>query len=64
MAVKLPGDATSVEDMWKMLLQGRCAAGVFPEDRLNADAYYHPDPDHGGTVSHPSFHLVYSITFA
>jgi acyl transferase domain-containing protein len=50
MATKLPGDATSVDKTWEMLLRGRCAAGPFPKDRLNADAYYHPDPDHGGTV--------------
>lgn len=50
MAAKLPGDASSVDQFWKMLLQGRSAATSFPKERLNADAFYHPDPDHGGTV--------------
>lgn len=50
MAVKFPQDASSVEGFWQMLLDGRSSLTEIPKDRMNIDAYYHPDKDHFGTV--------------
>ena len=43
LAVKFPQEASSIEGFWSMLAQGRCAMTDFPSDRLNIDAFYHPD---------------------
>jgi hypothetical protein len=51
LAVKFPQDATSQESFWQMLLDGRSAMTEVPKNRMNIDAYYHPDKDHVGTVS-------------
>jgi acyl transferase domain-containing protein len=37
--------------LWEFLLKGRSAHTPFPKDRINPDGHYHPDPEHGGTVS-------------
>ena len=49
-SLKFPQEATSVEGFWKMLLEKRCAMTEWPEDRLNIDAFYHPDNTQRGTV--------------
>jgi acyl transferase domain-containing protein len=51
MATRFPQDATTTENLWAFLLKGRNAYTPFPKDRINADGHYHPDPEHGGTVS-------------
>ncbi len=51
MATRFPQDADNNENLWKFLLQGRSAHAPFPKDRINPDGHYHPDPEHGGTVS-------------
>jgi acyl transferase domain-containing protein len=51
MATRFPQDATTTENLWKFLLEGRNAYSPFPEDRIDARGHYHPDPEHGGTVS-------------
>ena len=57
MATRLPQEATSNENLWKFLLKARSAHTPFPKDRINSDGHYHPDPEHGGTVSFQSgFH--------
>lgn len=48
--LKFPGDATSPEAFFDMLLQGRSALTDIPKDRYNIDAFYHPDPDRAGAV--------------
>ncbi|WQF87991.1 Putative Acyl transferase domain superfamily, GroES-like superfamily, alcohol dehydrogenase [Colletotrichum destructivum] len=45
LSVKFPQDATSPEEFWEMLREGRSAASKVPEDRFNVDAFYHPDPN-------------------
>ncbi len=50
-SLRFPQDATSVDSFWKMLMEGRCTATGFPEDRLSAAAIYHPDGTRRGTVS-------------
>lgn len=44
-SLKLPGGATSTEAFWDMIMNRRCVTKEFPEDRLNIDAFYHPDSD-------------------
>jgi len=42
-SLKLPGEATSADNFWDMLLAGRSAASEFPANRLNLKGHYHPD---------------------
>ena len=54
LAFEFPQGATSVEAFWQMLCEGRSAATDFPQDRLNIDAFYHPDESRPNSVSPPS----------
>lgn len=49
-AAKFAKDATSVEDLWDVLREGRSTWSTIPKTRFNHEAFYHPDPEHGGTV--------------
>jgi hypothetical protein len=48
---RFPGDATSPDNLWKLISEGRSAHGTFPKDRFNIDAFYHPAGERQGTVS-------------
>lgn len=48
--LKFPGDATSPESFFEMLLEGRSALSDIPKERYNIDAFYHPDPERAGAV--------------
>ncbi|PZD41177.1 Polyketide synthase modules protein [Pyrenophora tritici-repentis] len=50
LAFKFPQDATSEAAFWQMLCEGRSASTEFPRDRLNIDAYYHPDEARPSTI--------------
>lgn len=50
MACKFPQDADSPEKLWGVLMQCRSTMTPFPPERINEDAFYHPDVEHGGTV--------------
>ena len=54
MATRFPQEATSNESLWNFLLKARSAHTQFPKDRINSKGHYHPDPEHGGTVSYES----------
>lgn len=47
---RFPGDVTSGEKLWNMLVEKRSAQTEVPADRFNVDAFYHPDADRYGTV--------------
>lgn len=49
-SLKFPQDATSPEAFWKMMLEKRCAMTEWPKDRLNLEAFYHPDGNRPDTV--------------
>ncbi|ERF71956.1 hypothetical protein EPUS_06515 [Endocarpon pusillum Z07020] len=48
---EFPQEATSTESFWQMLCEGRCASTEFPKDRINIDAFYHPDRSRNSTVA-------------
>ena len=47
---RFPGTATSPEDLWDMIAQGRDAWSKIPESRFNHQAFYHPDAGRNGAV--------------
>ena len=51
MGFRGPADATSVENLWKMISEGREGRSEIPKDRWNNEAFYHPNSARNGTVS-------------
>lgn len=51
MSCRFPGDATTPERLWEMCANAREAWSEWPADRFNQDAFLHPNPERGGTVS-------------
>lgn len=43
MSFKFPGGAETSDEFWKLLVEKRNVASKVPEDRFNADAFWHPD---------------------
>jgi hypothetical protein len=65
MSFRGPADATSVENLWKMIIEGREGWSKIPKDRWNNDAFYHPDNTRHGTVSiqaNPTFTPMLALT--
>lgn len=54
-------DASDPEKFWEFLLTARQATTPVPKDRFNSEAFYHPDPEHGGSVRFPMelLHFMY-----
>jgi acyl transferase domain-containing protein len=50
MGCRFPGDATSPEELWELLVNGRNAWSEFPKDRINIDGFYHPSGGRQGSV--------------
>lgn len=57
-SVRYPQDADNADRFWNFLLQARESSSSFPEDRINAKGFYHPDPNHGGTVCTHSLSML------
>jgi acyl transferase domain-containing protein len=51
MACRLPGGASTPSKFWEMIANKRSGRSEIPKSRMNVDAFYHPDPDRGGSVS-------------
>ena len=49
---RFPGDVDSLEKFSQFCAKGEEAWSEFPKDRLNADAWYHPNTDKSGSVGH------------
>jgi hypothetical protein len=58
MGFRGPGDATHVEKLWKMILEGREARSQIPESRWNSHAFYHPDHGRHGTINVQGGHFL------
>ncbi|KAJ5668938.1 Acyl transferase/acyl hydrolase/lysophospholipase [Penicillium macrosclerotiorum] len=58
LATKFPQHATTTEALWEQLLQARSTWSSIPKERFNAEAFYHPDPDHGGTFHVQGGHFL------
>ncbi|KAI1383543.1 putative polyketide synthase [Hypoxylon trugodes] len=39
-SIKFPGDATTPENLWKMMVEKRCSSTEFPAGRLNPNGFY------------------------
>ncbi|EEP78083.1 hypothetical protein UREG_02932 [Uncinocarpus reesii 1704] len=57
-ATRFAQEATSADRFWELLLRARQAATPFPKERFNANAFYHPDPEHGGTFYVKGAHFL------
>ncbi|KAL8962774.1 MAG: hypothetical protein Q9193_000876 [Seirophora villosa] len=57
-SLKFPAAATSEERFWKMMLEKRCASKDYPSDRMNIDAFYHPNPQKLDRISTRGAHLL------
>ena len=49
-SLRFPGEATSADEFWKILIEAKVTASEFPPERLNHDAFYSADPAAMGTV--------------
>ncbi|KAL9639081.1 MAG: hypothetical protein Q9204_001255 [Flavoplaca sp. TL-2023a] len=59
MAVKFPGDATSPESFWQMLVNRQSAMSEVPKDRFNIDAFYnHSGNYEPGTMNARGGHFI------
>ncbi|KAF4989527.1 hypothetical protein FGRMN_9063 [Fusarium graminum] len=56
--LRFPGDATSPEELWKVLERGESQWTEFPKNRLNIDGYYHPGGDRQGSISFRGAHFI------
>ncbi|TVY30663.1 Lovastatin diketide synthase [Lachnellula hyalina] len=50
LAFEFPQEATSEDAFWQMICEGRSASTDFPKERLNIDAFYHPDVSRNSTL--------------
>lgn len=49
-SLRMPQDAVTPQAFWTMLEEKKCAMTDWPKDRINVDAFYHPDHDRRDTV--------------
>nr|A0A348HAX6.1 RecName: Full=Highly reducing polyketide synthase phiA; Short=HR-PKS phiA; AltName: Full=Phomoidride biosynthesis cluster protein A [fungal sp. ATCC 74256]BBG28498.1 putative polyketide synthase [fungal sp. ATCC 74256] len=49
MSFRGPGDATNVENLLKMVAEGRESRSKIPKHKWNHEAFYHPDPSRYGS---------------
>ncbi|KAI0415487.1 lovastatin nonaketide synthase [Xylaria grammica] len=57
-AFEFPQGATSEDNFWQMLYEGRSACTEFPSNRLNIDSFYHPDQNRPSTIPLRGGHFV------
>ncbi|KAK2617040.1 hypothetical protein QQS21_000134 [Conoideocrella luteorostrata] len=47
---EFPQEASSSDQFWQMICEGRSASTEFPGDRLNIQTFYHPDESRHSTI--------------
>jgi acyl transferase domain-containing protein len=62
LACRFPQDATNIETLWQCLLAGRSMATRIPEEKINTNGFYHPDPEHGGSIYMDVGHFLVDST--
>jgi acyl transferase domain-containing protein len=55
---RFPGDASSPDKLWEMLVQGRSALKDVPKERYDVDAYYHPHAERQGAQNFKAAHFM------
>ena len=50
---RFPGEGDTAERFYESLLAGRSARTEVPNERYNADSFWHPDGDRSGSVGAP-----------
>lgn len=50
LSLRFPQEATSPNAFWDMMVEKRCAMTEWPKERLNLEAFYHPDTNRLDTV--------------
>jgi thioester reductase-like protein len=55
---RFPGGVSSPAEFWDLLRSGREALKPVPPERWASDRYYHPDPEHAGTMYVREFGFV------
>ncbi|KAI9927041.1 hypothetical protein MW887_003422 [Aspergillus wentii] len=58
MGFRGPADATNVERLWKLIVEGREGWSRIPARRWNPDAFYHPDNTRHGTINVQGGHFL------
>ncbi|POR33277.1 Polyketide synthase [Tolypocladium paradoxum] len=58
LGLRFPGDATSPEELWKVLDGGESQWSEFPKDRLNIEGYFHPGGERQGSISFRGAHFL------
>ncbi|KAL8402829.1 hypothetical protein RB596_009256 [Gaeumannomyces avenae] len=55
---RFPGDGDTAERFYEFLLAGRSARTDIPEDRYNADSFWHPSSERSGNVRAKAAHFL------
>jgi hypothetical protein len=64
LSLEFPQEAISPDTFWNMLTEKRCAMTDWPRDRINLDAFYHPDSNRSDTVQLLQFTSSLVLLFA
>lgn len=62
MSLRFPGQASSIQGFWDLMLAGRCASRSFPKDRISVKGIHHPDRSRQDTVRAQPRHPFICIT--
>ena len=58
LACRLPGQASTPDDFWKLCARGRNAWSEMPRSRFNQAAFHHPDPQRTGAFNPQGGHFL------
>lgn len=58
MGCRYPGGANSPDELWDLVASSRDTWSDVPQDRYNAEAFYHPDPEAPEAVSQNGGHFL------